>query len=93
MALGRIKRTGAAIKKASKGAKRGPSIQTWLGRSSSGRYSAYACLGMGSAKSKPARHERCSRGVSVGRTPQAALAKAVKSLSQVMARRGKRGRK
>lgn len=89
MAYGRIIRNRKKVARAHKKAVRGPSVKTWLGRSTHGGYSAYACLGMGGAKSKPVRHERCSKELSYGRTPQAAIAKALKSLSQVVAKRGR----
>ncbi len=90
MSFSRIRRNKSKVAKATHAAKRGPTISTWLGRGSTGVYSAYACVGMGSAKTKPLRHARCSRGLQHGRTPQAALAKALKSLSQVVARRGRK---
>lgn len=94
MALGRYKRNKGKIARANYRTKgkaiRGPSINTWLGRTSGGHYTAYACIGMGSAKVKPARHGRCSRQLAVARTPQSAVAKALKSLSRVVARRGRK---
>jgi len=88
MGFGRIKRTRSRVARAHHRPKRGPSVKTWLGRGAKGVYSAYACLGMGKAKIKPSRHDRCSKLVQ-GRTPQAAIAKALKSLSGVVARRGR----
>lgn len=93
MALGRYRRNRSKVARANyrkKGkATRGPSINTWVGRTSGGKYTAYACLGMGGAKVKKAGHGRCSRYLQQGRTPQSAIAKALKSLSQVIARRGR----
>ena len=68
-------------------------VKVW--RSQAGRYTAYACVGGPPPKTalimrgrRPMDREKCSFGKHA-RTPQAAIAKALKSLSNAVARRGR----
>ncbi len=94
MALGRIKRSRAKVRMATrlKGGRdtRSVGVTTWIARRSSGAYDGTACLrSAGRVNPKPlVQRDRCVY-VS-GRTPQSALGKALKALGQKVALRGRR---
>lgn len=94
MALGRIKRSKAKRERARESYHRGPTIVTMVERDGGGDYWASACLGsrrlVSGRGSTPAQIKAGVCAMSFGRTPQAAIAKAVKKISGRIARRGRR---
>lgn len=87
MALGRITRDRKKIARAPKNGRKGPRIETSIARTANG-YTAVACL-VQPGKSVTTGNNICGAD-GKGRTPQSALAKAVKSVSGVISRRNAR---
>ena len=108
MAIGRIRRRRYKIKasrekQSGKVIRHRATINVEVSRSRAGRYMAQACIGIGKKpvdmpkfytaqeKRKAKIHmNRCELGS--GRTPQSAIAKSVRNLSVLIAKRGKKWR-
>lgn len=90
MAFGRIKRSADKVSRSEQRESykvRGRNVRAMVRvYRMAGSYEAYACLGS-SMKSRRTAHPTCSRFMT-GRTPQSAVAKALKHLAITVARRG-----
>lgn len=90
MALGRIKRSRSKVQRMLRANTRTMhvAVQVYRHAGRGGNYAALACVRSKVTSTGIRTRKSCSR-TKIGRTPQSAIAKALKSLSSTVARRGR----